>query len=162
VCLAVAYDKLGRRPEADATIQQLRESDGERASYQFSEIYAQRGELGHALEWLDGAVRVSDTGLHYMKVDPLVDPRRATLQSAARAREVPELTRLDRVFGAPPRGGCGITQIIFEIAACDRTCECWGHLGIFEDTRPPPTRRPFTTLSHGINVLTPILGPYVS
>jgi Flp pilus assembly protein TadD len=38
VCLAVAYDKLGRRPEADATIQQLRESDGERASYQFAEI----------------------------------------------------------------------------------------------------------------------------
>ena len=56
----------------------------------------------------------------------------------------------------------GITQIIFEIAACDCTCEWWGDLEICEDTRPSPNRRPFPTLSHRINVLTPISCPYGS
>ncbi len=56
----------------------------------------------------------------------------------------------------------GITHIIFELAACDCTCELWGNLGICEDTRPPPNRRPFPTLSHRINVLTPISRPCTS
>jgi hypothetical protein len=34
-------------------------------------------------------------------------------------------------------------RLFLEIAACDRTCECWGRMGICEDTRPPPNRRPF-------------------
>lgn len=50
---------------------------GESASYQFVQIYAQRAEPGRALDWLDAAYRVGDTGLHYMKVDPLVDPLRS-------------------------------------------------------------------------------------
>ena len=56
----------------------------------------------------------------------------------------------------------GITHIIFELAACDCTCELWGNLGICEDTRPPPNRRPFPTLSHRIKVLTPISRPCTS
>jgi hypothetical protein len=56
----------------------------------------------------------------------------------------------------------GITQIIFGIAACDCTCEWWGNLRLCEDTRPSPNQRPFPTLSHRINVLTPISYPHVS
>jgi len=77
VCLAVAYDRLGRRADSDATINRLNKSEGESASYQFAQIYAQRGDLSRALDWLDTARRVGDTGLHYMKVDPLVDPLRS-------------------------------------------------------------------------------------
>jgi hypothetical protein len=33
--------------------------------------------LSRTLDWLDTAQRVGDTGLHYMKVDPLVDPLRS-------------------------------------------------------------------------------------
>jgi TolB-like protein/Flp pilus assembly protein TadD len=77
VCLAVAYDRLGRRADSDATINRLNKSEGESASYQFAQIYAQRGDLSRALDWLDTAQRVGDTGLHYMKVDPLVDPLRS-------------------------------------------------------------------------------------
>jgi TolB-like protein/Flp pilus assembly protein TadD len=77
VCLAVADDKLGRRADADAVIAELQKTSGEGASYQFAEIYAQRGDLRRALDWLDTAYRVGDTGLHYMKVDPLVDPLRS-------------------------------------------------------------------------------------
>jgi hypothetical protein len=75
VCLAIAYDKLGRRAESDATIKTMQAEEGDSASYQYAEIYAQRGDVGTALQWLDTAVRVSDTGLHYMKVDPFVEPR---------------------------------------------------------------------------------------
>ena len=77
VCLAIAYDKLGRRADSDAIINRLNKSEGESASYQFAQIYAQRGDLSRALDWLDTAQRVGDTGLHYMKVDPLVDPLRS-------------------------------------------------------------------------------------
>jgi TolB-like protein/Flp pilus assembly protein TadD len=77
VCLAIAYDKLGRRAESDATINRLNKSEGDSASYQFAQIFAQRGDVSRALDWLDTAQRVGDTGLHYMKVDPLVDPLRS-------------------------------------------------------------------------------------
>jgi hypothetical protein len=31
--------------------------------------------------------------------------------------------------------------LFFEIAACDRTCECLGFVGAPQDTRPPPNRK---------------------
>lgn len=33
--------------------------------------------MGCALDWLDTAYRVGDAGLHYVKVDPLVNPLRS-------------------------------------------------------------------------------------
>lgn len=49
---------------------------GEYAAYQFAEIYAQRGVLAKAMEWLETAVRANDPGMIYLKTDPFVDPLR--------------------------------------------------------------------------------------
>lgn len=75
-CLAIAYDKLGRHADADAAIAAMMREYGESASYQFAEIYAQRGDTPNALAWLETADRIGDTGLHYMAADDLADPLR--------------------------------------------------------------------------------------
>jgi tetratricopeptide (TPR) repeat protein len=76
LCLAVAYDKLGRRDDSERMIAKMRAGYGDSASYQYSEIYAQRGDIHRALESLDTAARVHDPGLVSLKTDPLVDPLR--------------------------------------------------------------------------------------
>jgi hypothetical protein len=45
-------------------------------AYQFAQIYAQWGNRGRALDWLDTAMRLRDTGLTGLKTDPLLDPLR--------------------------------------------------------------------------------------
>jgi len=76
VCLALAYDGTHRRADSDAQIAKFMARDGDSGSYQYAEIYAQRGDIPRALTWLDTAERVGDTGLHFMRVDPFVDPLR--------------------------------------------------------------------------------------
>ena len=76
VCLAVAYDGAHRRADSDAQIAKLTARDGDSSAYQYAEIYAQRGDIPRALSWLETAARIGDTGLHYMRVDPFVDPLR--------------------------------------------------------------------------------------
>jgi TolB-like protein/Flp pilus assembly protein TadD len=71
-CLAVLYDKLGRHADAEAELKKL--DDG--AAYQYATIYAQWGDRAKALEWLDIAMRLRDTGLLHLKTDPLMDPLR--------------------------------------------------------------------------------------
>jgi hypothetical protein len=39
-------------------------------------IYAQWGNRAQALEWLETALRLRDSGLEYLKTDPLMDPLR--------------------------------------------------------------------------------------
>jgi len=76
LCLAIAYDKLGRHADAEAVLAKLRASQGDDVAYQYAEIYAQWGDTAKALEWLDTTVRLRDPGLSSMKVDPLMDPLR--------------------------------------------------------------------------------------
>jgi tetratricopeptide (TPR) repeat protein len=75
-CLAVVYDKLGRRADAQAMLALLQKNFGEVAQYQYAEIFAQWGELPRALEALERAVTLRDGGLGLSKEDPLVDPLR--------------------------------------------------------------------------------------
>jgi TolB-like protein/DNA-binding winged helix-turn-helix (wHTH) protein/Tfp pilus assembly protein PilF len=75
-CLAITYDKLGRRADADAMVARMKATYGDAASYQYATIYAQRGDARKSLQWLDTAVRVRDPGLLYVKNDPLIDPLR--------------------------------------------------------------------------------------
>jgi hypothetical protein len=63
---------------------------------------------------------------------------------------------------SPLRSAMESHKLFLKIAGCDCTCEWWGNVGIRKDTRPPPNRRPFPPLSHGINKLTPISCPYGS
>jgi tetratricopeptide (TPR) repeat protein len=76
VCLAVSYDKLGRHADAQAVLTKLQAERGEDAAYQYAEIYAQWNNPAESLRWLDVAMRLHDSGLVLLRVDPLLDPLR--------------------------------------------------------------------------------------
>jgi tetratricopeptide (TPR) repeat protein len=82
VCLAVTYDKLGMRRDAEAQIPKLVEiptryrGSPESMAYQWAQIDAQWGNKDKALNWLEKAVRLRDSGLPNLKTDPLLDPLR--------------------------------------------------------------------------------------
>jgi TolB-like protein/tetratricopeptide (TPR) repeat protein len=87
-CLAVIYDKLGRHADAEAELAKLKAAQGDAAAYQYATIYAQRGDRAKALEWLDTAWRLRDSGLEYLKTDPLMDPLRQEPRFQAVMREL--------------------------------------------------------------------------
>ena len=89
--MAVTYDKLGRHADAEAVLAKLRASNGDGPAYQYATIYAQWGETAKALDWLEAAVRLHDTGLAYLKTDPLIDPLRKEprFQAIERALKFP-------------------------------------------------------------------------
>jgi TolB-like protein/tetratricopeptide (TPR) repeat protein len=75
-CLALVLERLRRHADAEATFKRYRAEDGERAAYQYADIYAQWGDAAKALEWLQTALRLRDPGLGWLKMDPLMDPLR--------------------------------------------------------------------------------------
>jgi tetratricopeptide (TPR) repeat protein len=76
LCLALEYDKLGRRADAEAELDNIQASEGEASAYQYADIYAQWGNRTQALDWLDTAMRLRDPDLVELKTDPLFDPLR--------------------------------------------------------------------------------------
>lgn len=91
VCLAMTYEKLGQRTDADAVLAKLKTSLGDSAAYQYAEIAAQWGDVPKALDWLETALRLRDPGLGYLKTDPLLDllRRQPRLQAIERALKFP-------------------------------------------------------------------------
>jgi len=87
-CLAMTYDKLGRRDDAQATFAKMKSAHGDAAAYQYATIYAQWGDAPKSLEWLDRAVRGRDPGLPNLKSDPLMDPLRNEPRFQAMEREL--------------------------------------------------------------------------
>jgi TolB-like protein len=75
-CLAMTYDKLGRHADAEAVLAKLKAAVGDASAYQYATIYAQWGDIGKALEWLETAMRLHDPGLIWLKTDPRLDPLR--------------------------------------------------------------------------------------
>jgi serine/threonine-protein kinase len=75
-CLAVVYEKLGRRADAEAQIARMKAAFGDASAYQYATIYAQWGDRAKALEWLETAMRLRDPGLASLKSDALMDPLR--------------------------------------------------------------------------------------
>ena len=80
--LALAYHALGRKKESDAALAELIAKYRAVAAYQIAEVYAVRGETDRAFEWLDRGYAQRDSGLAFMKSDPLLknishDPRYA-------------------------------------------------------------------------------------
>ena len=90
-CLAIVYHKLNRQSDADAALAAVRAEFGDDASFQYAEIYAQWGNIPTALEWLETAYRVHDTGLVELKVDPMLDP----------LRQEPRFKAIERKFTFP-------------------------------------------------------------
>ena len=88
-CLAVTYDKLGRKADAESMLSKMMASAiGNAGAYEYAETYAQWGNKPKALEWLDTAMRVRDPGLEYLKIDRLMDPLRAEPRFQAVLREL--------------------------------------------------------------------------
>jgi serine/threonine protein kinase/tetratricopeptide (TPR) repeat protein len=87
-CLAVVYDKLGRHVDAEAELKKYQAAEGDAAAYQYATIYAQWGDRPKALGWLDKAMRLRDTGLVFLKTDPLMDPLRKEPRFQAIEREL--------------------------------------------------------------------------
>lgn len=85
---AVVFAKLGDRGASDRTLEQLRKTYGDAASYQFAQAYAQRGEVDRAFAALDRGFRVSDPGLNTLRVDPLFDPIRRNPRFEAMLRRL--------------------------------------------------------------------------
>jgi tetratricopeptide (TPR) repeat protein len=72
--LAIVHHALGNRDEAVAAQQQLLQAYGDLASYQQAEIFAQRGELDTAIEWLERAYAQHDPGMENLKPSRLFFP----------------------------------------------------------------------------------------
>jgi serine/threonine-protein kinase len=88
MCVAVAYDKLGRKAEAQAQVAHMKAEQGDAMAYQFASIYAQWGDIPTALDWLEIAFRLKDPGLAWLKVDFLLDPLRQEPRFQAIEREL--------------------------------------------------------------------------
>jgi len=88
VCLAVSYEKLGRRADAQAMLAKSQAERGDDEAYQYAEVYAQWNDAAESLHWLDVAVRLHDSGLLLLKADPLLDPVRKEPRFQAIEREL--------------------------------------------------------------------------
>ena len=76
ICLAITYNKLGRRADADSMVLKLRASKGDAVAYHLGRIYAQWGNSAEALKWLSAAMRIHSLWLEWLRTDPLLDPLR--------------------------------------------------------------------------------------
>jgi TolB-like protein/Tfp pilus assembly protein PilF len=92
LCLVLTYDKLGRHADAEAMLAKYRATLGDAGAYGYAQIYAQRGTVSKGLEWLETALRLHESGLDRLKVDPFLDPLRnePRFQAIERALKFPE------------------------------------------------------------------------
>jgi TolB-like protein/cytochrome c-type biogenesis protein CcmH/NrfG len=87
-CLAVVYDKLGRHADAERELAKMKARLGDSGAYQYATIYAQWDDRSKALEWLETAMRLRDSGLESLKTDPLLDPLHNEPRFQAMMREL--------------------------------------------------------------------------
>jgi tetratricopeptide (TPR) repeat protein len=91
-CLAIVYNKLGRRADAEAVLAKYQESLRELGAYDYAVIYAQWGNVPKALEWLETALRLHDPGLLHVRTEPLLDP----------LRDEPRFRAVEKALKFPP------------------------------------------------------------
>jgi TolB-like protein len=75
-CLALAYHKLGRLAEAEASLEKIVAVVGDASPTKYAQIYAQWGQTDDALRWLETAWRQRHVGLEGLKTWPAFDPLR--------------------------------------------------------------------------------------
>jgi hypothetical protein len=81
--LALAFDALGRKPDADQALNTLQSTYASRSAYQIVEILAKRGDLNGAFKWLDRAYTPHDVGLVKMISNPLLKGLRSDARFTA-------------------------------------------------------------------------------
>jgi serine/threonine-protein kinase len=91
-CLAVVYNRLGRKGEAKAELEKLKAAEGEAGAYDYAQIYAQWGEKAEALGWLEAALKMRQPDLRFVRQDLLLNPLRKEprFQAIERALKFPE------------------------------------------------------------------------
>ena len=72
--LALVHDAAGRRKESDESLRGLIERHAKDWGYQVAEVYAARGDVDAAFDWLERAYVARDPGLADLKPDPLLRP----------------------------------------------------------------------------------------
>jgi TolB-like protein/Tfp pilus assembly protein PilF len=85
-CLTGTYDKLGRHADAEAMLAKIHASFGDAPAWLYSVTYAQWGDTGRALDWLEAAMRVRDP--YFDLKFPLLDPLRKEPRFQAIEREL--------------------------------------------------------------------------
>jgi TolB-like protein len=91
LCLAIAYDKLHRRQDADAQVEIMKKDLGDASAYQYAEIYAQWGDIPKSLDWIESAYRLKDPGITAIDADEFLAP----------IRKEPRFQALDRKVNLP-------------------------------------------------------------
>jgi TolB-like protein/DNA-binding winged helix-turn-helix (wHTH) protein/lipoprotein NlpI len=72
--LALAYQALGRKKEADGSLNELISKYGSIAAFQIAQVYASRGEADSAFEWLERAYAQHDSGIARFVTNPRFNP----------------------------------------------------------------------------------------
>lgn len=85
---AMCQHALGRRAPSDEALARLIEAHAEGGAYQIAQVYAFRGEIARALEWLDAAYTQHDGGLFLTLADPYFRPLRGEPRFAAFLRKM--------------------------------------------------------------------------
>lgn len=80
---AILFGRQGNRVASDKALARVAQVYADQASYQYAEIYAQRGDKERAFAALDRAWAVHDPGLTNLRVDFLLDPIRSDPRFAA-------------------------------------------------------------------------------
>jgi len=80
VGLPMAYHSLGRQSDSDSALADLIAHDANEWAYNIAYVFAWRGEIDRAFQWLDRAVAYRDPGLVEVNSDPMFasirhDPR---------------------------------------------------------------------------------------
>jgi TolB-like protein/Flp pilus assembly protein TadD len=85
---AMCLDRLGRRGEAQAALEQLIRDHGHSAAYEVAQVYAARSDRDAAFDWLERAYRQRDASTAFLKFDPILDSLRGDPRYAALLRKV--------------------------------------------------------------------------
>jgi serine/threonine-protein kinase len=91
---AILFARQGDTGASNRALARAQQVFGDQASYQYAEIYAQRGDKERAFAALDRAWAIRDPGLTTMQVDFFLDPLRSDSRFAA----------LERKLNFPPPG----------------------------------------------------------
>ena len=87
-CLALAYHKLGRQPDAQTALAQFKALEDNAGAFSYATIYTQWGNTREALTWLETALQLRDPELINLKTEPLLDPLRKEPRFQAIEREL--------------------------------------------------------------------------
>jgi len=71
--LACLYHRIGRRPESDAALAELKATNADLAAFQVAQVHAFRGEVDDAFAWLERAYDQRDAGISMVKSCPWFD-----------------------------------------------------------------------------------------